>query len=280
MAFHFVTVLVMQWVAIDYAARRRKLTNQVMALHVCALFEVCTAAVITVLALDPVGEMALKSCRVERVQDWYTFFQNPNPNYEETLHCTQEAVYPFYTMVFVFHALCVILMLLVRPCLSAKLLPQRGRNAIYTALYFLPVLSLIHATCGGLVYFIYQYIILILSVISLAFYFAHQLDQSPRALFLGCFKEPRSFVILMGHWVLHAFGILAVTQSQFDFEPQRDLSLMALVPVPAVFYIATSKFTAFLPVCTCGRHMQNVDLNVALMSSSYISSEGVCQRTP
>ena len=62
-----------------------------MALHVCALFEVCTAAVITVLALDPVGEMALKSCRVERVQDWYTFFQNPNPNYEETLHCTQEA---------------------------------------------------------------------------------------------------------------------------------------------------------------------------------------------
>jgi len=254
MAFHFVTVLVMQWVAIDYAARRRKLTKQVMALHICALVEVCSAAVVTVLALDPVGQMALTSCRVERVQDWYTFFQNPNPNYEETLHCTQEAVYPFYTMVFIFHAICVILMVLLRPCLSAKLLPQRGRNAIYTALYFLPALSVIHATCGGLVYFVYQYIILILSVISLAFYFAHQLDQSPKALFLGCFKEPRSFVILMGHWVLHAFGILAVTQFK---EPQRDLAFMALVPVPAVFYIATSKFTAFydekyeLQVCRC-----------------------------
>ena len=68
----------------------------------------------------------------------------------------QEAVYPLYTMVFIFHAMCVIFMVISRPFLSAKLLPQRGRNAIYAALYFLPGLSIIHATVGGIVHAIYQ----------------------------------------------------------------------------------------------------------------------------
>ena len=52
----------------------------------------------------------------------YFIQQNPNPNYEETLHCTQEAVYPLYTMIFIFYALCGILMLLVRPLLSSKVI--------------------------------------------------------------------------------------------------------------------------------------------------------------
>ena len=37
--------------------------------------------------------MTLRSCRVDRVLDWYTYFQNPNPNYEETLHCTQVSTF-------------------------------------------------------------------------------------------------------------------------------------------------------------------------------------------
>ena len=91
-----------------------RLTSPVLGLHFCALLEVSLAALATLLALDPVGQLGLTSCRVDKVQDWYTFFQNPSPNYEESLHCTQEAVYPFYTMVFVFHALCVLFMLVVR----------------------------------------------------------------------------------------------------------------------------------------------------------------------
>ena len=105
-----------------------------------------------VLVMEPFGEMSLRSCKVKLLQDWYTFFQvfrililmdfletlivnyyhqidqcliiilfqNPNPNYKETLHCTQEAVYPMYTMIFIFYALCGILMLLFRPLLSSK----------------------------------------------------------------------------------------------------------------------------------------------------------------
>jgi hypothetical protein len=45
------------------------------------------------------GVLKLMACRVQRMSDFYTFFHNPNPNYEEKLNCTQEAVYPLFTMV-------------------------------------------------------------------------------------------------------------------------------------------------------------------------------------
>ena len=121
-----------------------------------------------------------------------------------------------------------------------QFLPRRGRTAIYTALYFLPALSVIHAVGGGLVYYSYQYIIFILSVISSACHFAFKLDQSPRALLIGCFQGPRSAVILFGHWLLHGFGILAITQLN---SPVRDLSFLCLVPLPSLFYMATARFS-------------------------------------
>ena len=179
-------------------------------------------------------------------------------------------------MIFIFYALCGILMLLVRPLLSSKVmiifmfekggvgiilsltfvlysikftksflfqfLPRRGRTAIYAALYFLPGLSVIHAVGGGLVYFSYQYIIFIISVITSACHFAFKLDQEPKKLLMGCFKGDRSTVILLGHWLLHAFGILAITQLD-DNNLKRDLSLLCLIPLPSLFYISTARFS-------------------------------------
>lgn len=55
-----------------------------------------------------------------------------------------------YTMVFIFYALCVVLMLVVRPWL-AHFLPKHGRMSIYAALYFFPTLAVIHAVFGGLI---------------------------------------------------------------------------------------------------------------------------------
>jgi hypothetical protein len=129
----------------------------------------------------------------------------------------------------------------MNPCkIYLQFLPRRGRTAIYAALYFLPALSVIHAVGGGLVYFSYQYIIFILSVITSACHFAFKLDQEPKKLLVGCFKGDRSTVILLGHWLLHAFGILAITQLN---EPKRDLSLLCLIPLPSLFYIATARFS-------------------------------------
>lgn len=240
LAFHAVLVLVLHWMAIDLTAKRRYLTQAVLAVHICAAIEVVSAALITLLINHPVGSLELRACRVDRLSDWYTYFHNPNPNYERTLNCTQEAVFPLYTMIFIFYSLCGVIMVLLRPLLASKLLPRRGRSSIFAALYFLPVLALIQAVGGGLVYASYPYIVLILSLISSAFHFAFKLDQSAKSLLLGCAKDARSAVILLGHWLLHAFGILAITQIR---EPSLHLPMLALVPVPALFYVLTVRFS-------------------------------------
>lgn len=56
-----------------------------------------------------------------------------------------------YTMVFIFYALSVVLMLLVRPWLAQRFLPKHGKMSIYAALYFFPTLALIQAVFGGLI---------------------------------------------------------------------------------------------------------------------------------
>lgn len=92
----------------------------------------------------------LNSCGVEKLSDWYTLFHNPTPDYKDKLHCTQEAVFPLQTMVLVFYLLCVIFMMLIRPGLNKKFL-KFGKSAVYCGLYFFPILSLLHAVCGGLI---------------------------------------------------------------------------------------------------------------------------------
>ena len=77
------------------------------------------------------------------------------------------------------------------------------------------------------------------------FHFAFKLDQTARALLMGCIKEARSAVILVGHWLLHAFGILAIMQPR---HPQADLNAtyfptLIMVPIPALFYIFTVRFS-------------------------------------
>jgi hypothetical protein len=71
-------------------------------------------------------------------------------------------------MVFIFYAWCVVTLLLVRPWLVRLVisvpgshplqpwstpppLPRHGKATIYAALYFLPVLALIHAVLAGLI---------------------------------------------------------------------------------------------------------------------------------
>ena len=237
LSFHLVLVVVFHCVAIDH--RRRAFNKEVIALHACALLEVAVAALCTLLVNEPVGSLSVTTCGARQLSDWYSFLHNPNPNYEETLRCTQEIVYPLYTMVFVFYALCLILMLLARPCLTSRFYQRRGKNAIFAALYFLPILAATHAVTGGLIYMAYPYIVFVLSVLSSASHFAFKLDQSPRALLSGSVKNARDFVILIGHWLLHAFGILAITQTV----NAMSLGLLCLVPLPALFYVATSKFT-------------------------------------
>ena len=55
-----------------------------------------------------------------------------------------------------------------------------------------------------------------------------------------CFTHPRHTLILFGHWLLHAYGIISLTRME---SPTFHASLIALIPFPAIFYILTVSFT-------------------------------------
>ncbi|XP_046741253.1 JNK1/MAPK8-associated membrane protein isoform X2 [Diprion similis] len=152
LGFMALLALVLHWFCIDMVAMRRNITKEVIALHMSALVEIIGASLITLQLTDPIGTFNITSCKARRLSDWYTLLHNPNPDYEKTLHCTQEAVYPLYTMVFIFYALGIILMLLIRPLIAKKFLPKQGKFSIYAALYFFPILAMLHAIGGGLIF--------------------------------------------------------------------------------------------------------------------------------
>lgn len=62
--------------------------------HLTALLECGVSALVTLLLTEPLGVLGIRSCRVQMLSDWYTMLYNPSPDYVNTLHCTQEAVYP------------------------------------------------------------------------------------------------------------------------------------------------------------------------------------------
>lgn len=86
----------------------------------------------------------------------------------------------------------------------------------------------------------YPYLIVILSVISCAAHFATKLNQSILSLIITTVVDPRNVIILIGHWLLHAYGIIAITQLT---NPVVHALLILLVPLPALFYIFTARFT-------------------------------------
>ncbi|XP_015515280.1 JNK1/MAPK8-associated membrane protein isoform X1 [Neodiprion pinetum] len=240
LGFMALLALVLHWFCIDMVAMRRNITKEVVALHLSALVEIVGASLITLQLTEPIGSFNITSCKARRLSDWYTLLHNPSPDYEKTLHCTQEAVYPLYTMVFIFYALGIVLMLLIRPLIAKKFLPKQGKFSIYAALYFFPILAMLHAIGGGLIYYSFPYITIILSVLSNAAHFAFKLNQSMKSLVISSISDIRNVVVILGHWLLHGYGVTAVaTLRGLSVHP----AMLTLVPLPALFYILTARFT-------------------------------------
>ncbi|KAL5009253.1 hypothetical protein ScPMuIL_014834 [Solemya velum] len=230
--------LVLHWFFIDFSNKHKRMS--LVVLHLCALVESVIAAVLTLLLTQPLGSLNVRSCPANQLSDWYTMLYNPSPNYTTTLHCTQEIVYPLYTIVMIYYAFSLVLLMLLRPFISCKFVGSRGTRAIYAALYFLPMLIVIQAVFGGLIYYSFPYIMIVASVITCAAHLASEDNQNFKALWKSNFTNVRSLTILIGHWFLHAYGIISMTELK---DPAFHGGLIALVPVPALFYIATVKFT-------------------------------------
>ena len=99
---------------------------------------------------------------------------------------------------------------------------------------------MLQAVCGGLLYYSYAYITIVLSIITNASFLACLPEQSVKKLISSTLCDARRLCVLIGHWFLHAYGIIAITQLH-DVKVYGPL--IALVPFPVIFYIVTSKFT-------------------------------------
>ncbi|OWR45676.1 JNK1/MAPK8-associated membrane protein [Danaus plexippus plexippus] len=227
--------LVLHWFFIDMVASSDR-KSSMAAQHICAFIEILSGTLAALLVLPPTGSIILHVCTPKALSDWYTLLHNPQPDYKETLHCTQEAVYPLYTLVLLIYAFSLLMTVTIRPFLLAWHNTNSGKKAIYCALYFYPILVLIHTVAAGLIYCAFPYIVIIISMITSASHFSIKFDQSAPALLMSSVTNVRNLIILLGHWLIHAYGIISLTGF-------KELWYLTLVPTPALFYILTAQFT-------------------------------------
>ncbi|XP_060239254.1 JNK1/MAPK8-associated membrane protein-like [Meriones unguiculatus] len=230
--------LVSHWICIEWYSKDGP-SRGVFVQQISALLECSIAAVVTLLVSDPAGTLSIHACRVLMLSDWYTMLYKPSPDYITTLHCTQEAVYPLYTIVFVYYAFCLGFMMALRPLL-VKTIQWRLRmpsqlGSIYTALYFFPVLTVLQAIAGGLLYYTFPYIVLVASLANLVVYLVFAKIESYSDLI-----RKDGLLVLLSHWFLHAYGVIALSRGK---QLKQNLILLIFVPVPALFYLLTTKFT-------------------------------------
>lgn len=235
LGFMVILPLVLHWFCIEIDASSSE-AKKTLLQHLCALAEVSTGTLAAILLLSPTGVIMLHVCSPQALSDWYTLLHNPQPDYKETLHCTQEAVYPLYTIVLLIYAFSLVMTVILRPLLLALRPRHTSKKPIYSALYFYPMLVLIHTVAAGLIYWSFPYIVIILSMMTSALYFSRISNQSALVLVLLTIGIPRNIIILLGHWAMHAYGIISLTGF-------RELWYLSLVPAPAIFYILTAQFT-------------------------------------
>ncbi|NIG58258.1 JNK1/MAPK8-associated membrane protein isoform X2 [Pontoporia blainvillei] len=202
--------LVLHWFFIEWYSGKK--SSSALFQHITALFECTMAAIITLLVSDPVGVLYIRSCRVLKLSDWYTILYNPSPDYVTTVHCTHEPVYPLYTIVFIYYTFCLVLMMLLRPLLVKKIACGLGKSdrfkSIYAALCFFPILTVLQAVGGGLLYYAFPYIILVLSLVTLAVYVSASEIENCYDLLV----RKKRLVVLFSHWLLHDYGIISISR--------------------------------------------------------------------
>ncbi|XP_003739597.1 JNK1/MAPK8-associated membrane protein [Galendromus occidentalis] len=235
-----VSVYAQGWI-IDRAPRVIK--YRALVLQVCCLLENLLAAVLSLLSVPPTGSLLLTTCPVKRLSDWYTLLHNPSPYYKQTLHCSQEAVYPFYSIVFVFLGYSLVLLVLIRGFLLPRMFSSFSieaiRKTIYLTLYAIPIIAVGHAIFAGLFYYTFSYLVILLSVFSVACHMAARPNQTARKL-ISDSLELRNLVIIVSHWLIHGFGLIASLINDYGLDSFYSL---LLIPLPTAFYVYTARYT-------------------------------------
>ena len=209
-------------------------TSMVWRFHGLALTESIVSFIGMVLIFEPRGTFALNACNVISIKDWYTVFYNPTENFSKKIHCTQEAVYPLYTSVFVYLVFCLLTMIIFRGITMRKF-SKNNIKSLYAGLYILPIVCAVHTCFAGVIFYVYPYLVLGFSSVGTAV-FLSVINSG----FYNKLKTLRSIGILFLFGIAHGYGIISITEMK---SPLRDGVSLLLVFLPFCFYILTRPFT-------------------------------------
>ena len=233
LGFMMICVMVLNFYSIDMF---HKTSRRSWFFHLSVILESLASFIFMILHFEPQGQLALNSCGVKSIRDWYTVFYNPKPDYLTSVRCTQEAVYPLYTSIFIYLLYCLVLMILFRGILLPLLTRKRHLKSFYAGLYILPIVGALHTFMAGVIYYIFPYLMIFLSLIGVAV-FLSTLNQSD---YYQNLITPRHAGVLACYCVAHGYGIISITELVVL---ERDVPLLLLVFLPVLFYSISRKFT-------------------------------------
>lgn len=89
-------------------------------------------------------------------------------------------------------------MLILRPIINNRVRAkiEKCSLAVYYALYAFPILAVIHALFGGLVYYSFPFLSIVISCAANASHFALKLDQSTKSLLITSVTDIRNVLII------------------------------------------------------------------------------------
>ncbi|CAJ0582071.1 unnamed protein product, partial [Mesorhabditis spiculigera] len=209
--------------------------------HFCCLLESFVAACAALLVMEPRGSLRLYSCSKSLLREWYPALHNPQIFFGRKLHCSYELVYPLYSLPFVYLLFCLITLLVFRTILYSTIRRKdRSRRAYYAALYAIPLIALGHALLAGLLYYLFAYVLMLWSMASNAVHLALEGNKPMRVLFNDLLRCGKHLTFLIVNMCLLAFAIVTIAVERAD---GWSLLLIALIPMPASFYLLTSSLS-------------------------------------
>ncbi|VDK85276.1 unnamed protein product [Litomosoides sigmodontis] len=225
----------------------QKSTRQHLFLqHLCCLLECGLSALLSLLLMPPRGTPILYGCTKNSLRDWYPVFYNPVVNHTHTLRCTQEIVFPLYSLPFIYLAFCLVCLIIFRSILYLTVFKNSyiATDPYYAALFTLPLIALFHALFAGLLYYSFGYVALVCSLGLNALHMAIERENSMRKLYFEMVHKPHNLFILIVHMTLFGFSILTITLNRITANGTL-VSLIAilLVPLPSLFYLLTVGIT-------------------------------------
>ncbi|VDP90795.1 unnamed protein product [Echinostoma caproni] len=209
----------------------------------CLLIHVITA-LISLLIFSPLGSVNVYSCIPQSLDEFYAVLV-------AAPGCSYEVVFPFISLPLTYYGLSALFCLLVYSAVLCCVYREKAwQRVTYHALYTYPILCVLICVFGGLLYFSFPYVLLLLALIHSVYRFPVLFDYcvqpadgtllplcNPgmlcRALITNAGRYLPTLLVSM---FCYAYGLIALTHS---------ISVWAvlLTPFPFLFYAITLPFT-------------------------------------